>query len=233
MRRARAWVAVIASLVMLGAIAAWLLIKPPRISDFWPLDLREPAGWLTDRQLVDLRYDAGLCRSVLRQPGIAARPVADATPKPGCGWSNGVEATSLDGARLSPTTVTCELAAALALWTVHAVQPKAQALLGSRVTGVDHLGSYSCRNIRGSPAFANRPSQHASANALDITGFRLADGRAVRVATDWGRETAEARFLAEVRKEACRYFRVAIGPDYNAAHKDHFHLDRGPWRACR
>ena len=221
------------ALGLLGAVAVWLLIRSPRVSDFWPLDLAQPPGWLTDRQLVDIRHDAVLCRAVLRQPGIAAKPVADAAFKANCGWSNAVEATGFDGARLSPATMTCELASALALWITHAVQPKAMAMLGARVTSVDHLGSYACRNVRGSRAFADRPSQHATANALDITGFHLADGRTIRIAPDWGRGTVEARFLAEIRKEACPYFRVAIGPDYNAAHKDHFHLDRGPWRACR
>ena len=40
-------------------------------------------------------------------------------------------------------------------------------------------------------------------------------------------------FLARVHESACRYFRVAIGPAYNAAHRDHFHYDRGPYTACR
>ncbi|WP_208534621.1 extensin family protein, partial [Pseudomonas aeruginosa] len=24
-----------------------------------------------------------------------------------------------------------------------------------------------------------------------------------------------------------------LGPDYNAAHRDHFHLDMGLWKVCR
>jgi hypothetical protein len=26
---------------------------------------------------------------------------------------------------------------------------------------------------------------------------------------------------------------VVLGPDYNAAHRNHFHLDMGPWWVCR
>ena len=40
------------------------------------------------------------------------------------------------------------------------------------------------------------------------------------------------------RDGACRVFSTVLSPDYNAAHRDHLHLDtanRGPsgWRACR
>jgi hypothetical protein len=40
-----------------------------------------------------------------------------------------------------------------------------------------------------------------------------------------------------VRDGACRLFATVLSPDYNAAHRDHLHLDeakRGAmWRACR
>ena len=44
---------------------------------------------------------------------------------------------------------------------------------------------------------------------------------------------AERAFLREIRDGACDLFRVVLGPDYNAAHRDHFHLDMGAFRACR
>lgn len=219
--------------VGLAMAAAWPHARLPRVSDLWPLDLNEPGGWLVDWQLADLRADPELCRRVLIGPHIGARRVPDAASKPGCGWSNAVGAATVGGARLAVTPITCELAAALALWMTHVVQPKATELLGGRVTAVDHLGSFACRNIRGNPASAGFPSQHASANAIDVAGFRLADGRRIRVASAWGQAAPEGRFFAAIQKEGCRYFRVAIGPEYNAAHRDHFHLDRGHWRACR
>lgn len=223
------------AIAVFAALAAglWTGVMLPSVSDLWPADLSRPGGWLIDRQIADLRSDAALCRRVLAAPAIEARPVAAAAPKPGCGWTNAVEISTVGGARLAVNPTTCELAAALAFWMTHVVQPKAVELLGAKVVAIDHLGSFACRNIRGSPAFASHPSEHASANALDIAGFRLANGRRVHVATDWGRGGPEARFLAQIQKDGCRYFRVAIGPDYNAAHKDHFHVDRGRWRACR
>jgi len=205
----------------------------PHVSDFWPLRLSEPGGWLLDRQLADLRDDPALCRGVLQRPQIEASAVPDAAPHAGCGWTTAVEISKAAGARLSVNPVTCEMAAALALWMEHVVQPAASSLLGSRVAAVEHLGSYACRNIRGSPAFANHPSEHASANAFDLSAFRLADGRRVTVLADWGKDAPAGRFLGEVHAGSCRYFRVAIGPAYNAAHRNHFHFDRGRWRACR
>jgi hypothetical protein len=50
---------------------------------------------------------------------------------------------------------------------------------------------------------------------------------------DWRGADAEARFLHEAHRGACRFFSAVLGPDYNAAHGDHLHFDRGPWRACR
>jgi hypothetical protein len=49
----------------------------------------------------------------------------------------------------------------------------------------------------------------------------------------WDAGGAEAAFLRSLRDGACGWFRAVLGPDYNAAHRDHFHFDMGPWRACR
>ncbi len=232
-----AWWLVVIAMALLLALASGLALRfgvlHIRVSDVWPLDLAEPGGWLLDRQLVDLRRDPVLCRKVLAQPHIVASRVPDRAEAAGCGWSNAYRIATAGRASLEVGAVACEVAAGLALWLEHVVQPAARRHFGHSVAGIDHLGAYACRNIRGSPAFANHPSQHATANALDIQGFRLTDGRRVKVAAHWGGETAEGRFLAEVHKGACRYFRVAIGPAYNAAHRDHFHVDRGPWRVCR
>ncbi len=39
--------------------------------------------------------------------------------------------------------------------------------------------------------------------------------------------TPQARFLVTVHKAACSLFSTVLGPDANAAHHDHFHLDLG------
>ena len=112
-----------------------------------------------------------------------------------------------------------------------ALQPAAREILGSEVAAIDHYGAYACRRVYGQGE--GRVSEHAYANALDVAGFRLRDGRRVTVAADWSDQGEEGRFLRAVRDGACRTFGTVLGPEYNAAHRDHLHLDRGPYRVCR
>ena len=53
------------------------------------------------------------------------------------------------------------------------------------------------------------------------------------VKTHWANGGKEGEFLARVHKGACRIFSVTLGPEYNAAHADHFHFDMGDARTCR
>jgi len=92
------------------------------------------------------------------------------------------------------------------------------------VTGVDHAGSYSCRRIGGGSE--GRFSEHGTADAIDVIGFRLAGGDTVTVLRDWNGEAKRAAFLRAVRDGGCRLFSTALSPDYNAAHADHLHFDQ-------
>lgn len=130
----------------------------------------------------------------------------------------------------------CPVAAALAVWEWEVIQPAAQRHFGRRVRAIDHFGSYNCRRLYSRDAGAF--SEHATADAIDIAGFRLSDGTRVRVVGDWSGAGRKAAFLREVHAGACGLFATVLGPAYNAAHRDHFHLDqavRGAtgWRTCR
>ncbi len=208
---------------------------PARYSPFAPVDLADPSGWFIDWRLSTLDDDRNACRRLLRPPHIVAEPVAALHGRGGCGWSNGFRVARAGGVRLSPhLRMTCPLAAALALWLEHRVQPAAKKYLGTRVTALHHVGGYSCRNIRGSIGrYFDILSEHAKANAIDITGFSLANGARVSVQRDWPRKGPKAAFLRTVHDSACGFFRVTLGPDANKLHRDHFHLDRGFLRACR
>ena len=76
--------------------------------------------------------------------------------------------------------------------------------------------------------------QHSSKpdNALDVAGFRLADGTVISVQQDWSDTGPKGRFLRTVRDGACKVFLTTLSPDYNAQHHDHFHLDMGGWAKC-
>lgn len=158
-------------------------------------------------------------------------PLPDHDAGAGCGWRGAVRVERMQVRVGSAFTLSCPAAVSLALWERHVVQPAAQMHHGSAVVAIEHLGSYACRNLYGRSD--GQRSQHASANALDVAGFVLGNGRRISVARHWKGEGAEADFLREVHHGACRSFDVVLGPDYNAAHADHLHLDRGRARICR
>ncbi|HEX8063325.1 MAG TPA: extensin family protein [Allosphingosinicella sp.] len=203
------------------------------------LDLASPVGAFTGRKLAALGGEGATCRSLLRRAGIrfVALPARDGGQ---CGYSDAVRLSAggslAVGYRPADLATSCPVAAGLALWEWHVVQPASLRHFGTRVAAVEHYGSYSCRRIYGRSEGAW--SEHASANAVDIAAFRLVDGRRISVVGGWKGGGAEARFLRDVRDGACRLFATTLSPDYNDAHRDHLHLDqarRGArgWRACR
>jgi hypothetical protein len=203
------------------------------------LDLTRPVGAFTGRKLAALGGEGEKCRALMRRAGIrfvALRPSGDGQ----CGYSDAVRFSAggalTIGYRPKDLGTSCPVAAGLALWEWHVVQPAALRHFGTKVAAVEHYGSYSCRRIYGRSEGAW--SEHASANAVDIAGFRLADGRRSTILGDWKGSGAKAAFLREVRDGACRLFATTLSPDYNEAHRDHFHLDQAErgatgWRGCR
>jgi hypothetical protein len=210
-------------LALLAVVAVRLGFITEAQSPFSPLSLEASGQWFVSFKLAALRNDRGLCRAMLAPRVIDAEAVPDRTIQKGCGWSNAVAFTEIAGAQMNVRPLTCDMAAATALWMIHTVQPAARSAFGSDVARIQHFGTYSCRNIAG----RDRRSQHARANAVDIAGFTLADGRTVSVRRDWDGDGAKSEFLRTVLSGADRYFRITLGPDYDAAHADHFHFDRG------
>jgi hypothetical protein len=122
-------------------------------------------------------------------------------------------------------TLDCRLAARLADWVGHVVEPLARYHLGSGLSAVDTGPGYVCRN-RNNDA-VGKLSEHAKGNALDIAAFVLRDGRRVAVRPPEEPAPAEAGFLAAVRTTACGYFLTVLGPGSDAAHAGHLHVDLG------
>lgn len=210
---------------------AWLA-EHPEHNPWAPLDLNDPPGWATAAKLRALKGDAAACRSVLARSQVAF----SALPSDGAGPCARPDRTRLDAYPFAPDPppTTCAVAVALELWRRHTLESAARARLGSSVREVRHLGAFSCRRLYGRDT--GPWSQHATGNAIDIAGFVLADGRRIGVLRDWPGGGPEAAFLRDVRDGACRSFSTVLGPDYNAAHADHLHLDMGgsAWGgACR
>jgi hypothetical protein len=185
-----------------------------------------------------------------------------------------------------PATLSCPMADVLGEWLRDTVQPEAKKLFGSTVVKIQNATSYACRNRYGGDA--TPLSEHALANALDVSEFVLANGERITILDDWPKvveappppeanpkrapedkesvtaskpapdgnmvkaankpavtpakaESAapplpppvakepemdrEAQFVTFLHEDACRRFGTVLGPDANAAHKNHFHLD--------
>jgi len=234
MRRGRIARLLLALLLAASAIFAVRQgVVPQNLLPLPAIELDDPSPWFLDWRLAALRHAPETCRAVLRSPAVEATPTPGQRIENGCGWENAFRISSAGGARIAIDKLTCPTAAGLAMWLTHVVQPAARMHLGQSVASIRHFGSYSCRNIAGSKYLSMFRSEHATANAIDIASFTLANGRAISVAGNWKGAGPEAQFLHEIHSGACRYFRVAIGPNYNAAHADHFHYDRGPSSVCR
>jgi hypothetical protein len=219
---------VFATAFFVGLYQSWIRI-PTNVAPWGQVELEQPPGWLARMQINSLAGDPAACiaaldRSALSYRRTPVRPIID-----GCGLEAAVRPVQSHVAYNRAFDVTCGMMAAL-YWYEAELQRLAQQHLGSRITRIDHLGTYACRNVNS--AASGRRSQHATANAIDIAGFRLADGRRISILHDWGKDTAEARFLSDAR-EACRFFNVVLSPDYNRLHANHFHLDLGGFRMCR
>ncbi len=221
-------------LLILAVAVLGLRFMPPEWDPRTPLDLAtapQAPDVLTRWKLARLAHDTGACFAALEAAGLRLARIPDRPAGPGCGVENALLLPASLRALPGLPVVTCPLAAAWVLFERHALQPAARARLETEVAAIRHLGTYNCRNVN--HAATGRRSQHATANAIDIAGFLLRDGREVRLLRDWDGEDAEAAFLRDVQEGACRFFSAALGPRYNAAHRDHFHLDMGPWRSCR
>ena len=200
---------------------------PPHLNPLVPLDLSEDRSPLTGYKL---RRALGSDESCLAALETGAEfdllPPLEAGEQ--CGIDPRVLLRRVGGVALEPVETACETALRLAVWERFAVRPAAE-VLGAEVTRLSHQGSFNCRPIRG----GTRMSTHATARAIDINGVRLSDGRNLRLLGNWEGSGPEATFWRALRDGGCDWFTTTLGPDFNAAHADHLHLQSGGWGTCR
>ncbi len=187
-------------------------------------------------QIFSPRPEARACLSDLGRTNASFTPLPDQYFGAGCSAIGAVKLSSLAGdtaslavSNLGP--VTCPLAQTFAAWARFGVDRAARQIMGVGLLRIETMGSYNCRTVSGT----ERMSAHATASAIDIAAFVLTDGRRISVRTDWSDGDAQARaFLRAVHSSACKRFGTTLGPAYNAAHRDHFHLELGDGRPfCR
>lgn len=226
----------IAVLLALGAIRAmqWVRDHPEHMPTA-RFELAHPQGWATHRKLVGLLGDDAACFAALDRAGAGY----ERRPAVGTGTCRASQRMVLTGNRFVPTmrpanaAPSCAVTVAMALWNRDVVQPLALKHFGQRVVALENLGSYNCRSVRGGQA----PSQHSTANAIDISAFVLADGTRISLINDWDDADVRREFLRAVRDGSCGLFSTVLSPDYNQAHADHFHFDMAKrtagWSVCR
>lgn len=225
----------IAALLLLLGIGFWSHGRYWTLADHlnpWaPLTYEAAPDWLTRFKAARFQSEPAACQAFMASTPWRFEALPDRETGPGCGLRNAIAVRQTSVAVGSSFTLSCPAAASLALWERHVLQPAAQATLGADVRRLEHLGSYACRNVYGRESGSR--SQHASADALDIAGFVLTDGRRISVLRQWGGDAPASMFLREVHQGACRFFDGVLGPEYNQAHADHFHFDSGRHRICR
>lgn len=151
----------------------------------------------------------------------------------GCGVADAVRVRSVSGVGLSQSSVMdCTTANALKTWLEKSAKP-ALARKGGGLKTLRVAAHYACRtrnNKKGA-----KISEHGKGRAIDISGFKLADGSELTVLKGWhARSTSKA--LRRMHRDACGPFGTVLGPKADRYHQDHFHFDTARYRSgsyCR
>lgn len=176
------------------------------------------------------------CRLALTE-AIAIAPSIPPVKGPGaCGGDDLVrlEAVVLPDKRrvaVKPAAILrCRMASAVAQWVREDVTRLA-AGLGTTVSELDNFDSFECRG-RNRVAGA-KLSEHGRANALDVRGVKLANGKSLSLTDRGAPRDAREKMMASV----CERFTTVLGPGSDGYHEDHIHLDlaerRNGYRICQ
>jgi hypothetical protein len=198
-------------------------------------------GGLSPQWLNAANVDPEACLARLKETGARYRvlPPQSHPDKKGCGVPHGVLVTrGPTGIEYSPPLlVDCSFATELPAME-QIFQEEAQAELDTTIRRIDTLGAYVCVTRAGpyTTRFATKPaiSEHSFGLAYDLKSFTPRKGRVVTIEKDYEKGTDEpaqprGRFLLNVARRLRRETNLThvLTPDFDAAHYNHFHLDRG------
>ena len=171
------------------------------------------------------REDPSECIAQLRRTGLRFRRIDASRFPPDCPIANPVAIwLPLNEKRF----LSCQLALSLHRYFQESLQDIALRDLGQRVRKLYDLGVRSCRPMTGHRFLL---SEHAYANAIDVSAFELADGELIEVEEHWNEGSARERFLRDAARAACEVFHMVITPDEDEGHGNHLHFDMGRSRA--
>ncbi len=176
------------------------------------------------------------CRARISDRIAVIAPLPDLVGPGDCGATDVVRLEAIiqaDKSRLPvtpPATMRCEMAEAVADWVRDDLMP-VLAPHGLAPRSLDNYASYDCRG-RNRQAGA-RISQHGLANAIDIRGVTLPNGRLA----DFTDRNLDRGLREAVRKTMCERFTTVLGPGSDGFHENHIHVDitqrRGGYRICQ
>jgi hypothetical protein len=173
--------------------------------------------------------EGAACLARLDQAGVRYAPAAVPASIAACTVDTPVRVSATGIPWNQPGVVSCGFALDLDAFIREDVQPLALAEFGQGVRELRHFGTYACRRETGN---SRRWSVHGTGRAIDLAGFVLADGTEIRVERDWYGGGAKSRFLHAVAQRACARFHLVLTPHYDRDHRNHIHIDEGPWKLC-
>ncbi len=205
-----------------------LLIRFPASTEGWPAE--------------EVRIARRACMEKLRGLDLEFEAMAPIGTKGGCGTPAPLLLASIAGVAVKPPAeANCDLAEALHQWIAWSVKPAAAQYLKKKLTVINNASAYVCRRRNNSAS--GKMSEHAIANALDISTLGFDDGSAISIKGDWSGlkqligASANGAFLRTIRKFACIRFTTVLGPGTDPNHGDHFHVDlarrKGGYRICQ
>lgn len=175
------------------------------------------------------------CRTRLAGLDITFEAMAPIGQEGGCGTPGAILITAIAGVAIAPPAeANCDMAESLHGWIGSSVKPAAKEHLGKRLTVVRNASAYVCRRRNNSAS--GKMSEHAYANALDISTLGFDDGSSTNIKGDWSGLTQliglsdKSAFLQRIRRDACIRFTTVLGPGSDPYHGDHFHIDRAKRR---
>lgn len=156
-----------------------------------------------------------------------------------CGERSPIEVVEIGGLKLSsPAILNCKMAESLTNW-ISELNPELLNTYNRKITDISVGTHYQCRRRNNLPT--GKLSEHGFANALDIVGFTFDNGERLTVEEHWGPtlDTIDTnasgsvspdysqQIMRTARDIACKHFTTVLGPESDAYHNNHFHLDLG------
>jgi len=137
-----------------------------------------------------------------------------------------IEAVSANGRSIplnAPVITDCGMATAFPAWIAE-VDSYLKAHDKTDIKTINLSTSYACRNVDN--AAAGNLSFHAFADALDVMGFTLGDGRTIDIKSGYnGTPGQGSQILHFARDSACTHFMTVLGPEADSFHQDNMHID--------